>query len=140
MAKFQQKASQYVCYKIWESRCTKIIVSRLLKLIVLYIRIDESVWHPNTEPNFFRTRFVKRLRPAEKFIFQIMQLLWALKKFFWHRPQPWWRAFNSTLADSRYMYHYFQKYSGCKTGLNSSQAITISVRPCPVLLRSSGMS
>ena len=64
--------SQYVCYIIWESHCTKIIVARLLKLIVLYIRIDESVWHPNTEPKFFRRRFVKRLRPAEKFIFQIM--------------------------------------------------------------------
>ena len=70
--KFQLKFSQYVCYIIWESHCTKIIVARLLKLIVLYIRIDESVWHPNTEPKFFRTRFVKRLRPAEKFIFQIM--------------------------------------------------------------------
>ena len=61
-----------VCYIIWESHCTKIIVDTLLKLIVLYIRIDESVWHPNTEPKFFRRRFVKRLRPAEKFIFQIM--------------------------------------------------------------------
>ena len=66
------KGFQYVCYIIWESHCTKIIVARLLKLIVLYIRIDESVWHPNTEPKFFRTAFVKRLRPAEKFIFQIM--------------------------------------------------------------------
>ena len=55
-----------------ESHYTKIIEVRLLKLIVLYICIDESVWHPNTEPKFFRTRFVKRLRPAEKFIFQIM--------------------------------------------------------------------
>ena len=72
LEKFQLKFSQYVCYIIWESHCTKIIVARLLKLIVLYIRIDESVWHPNTEPKFFRTRFVKRLRPAEKFIFQIM--------------------------------------------------------------------
>ena len=40
--------------------------------MVLYIRIDESVWHPNTEPKFLRARFVKRLRPAEKFIFQVM--------------------------------------------------------------------
>ena len=62
----------YVCYITWESHSTKIIVARLLKLIVFYIRIDESVWHPNTEPKFFRTRFVKRLRPAEKFVFQIM--------------------------------------------------------------------
>ena len=54
----------------------------MLKLIVLYIRINESVWHPNTEPKFFTTRFVKRLRPAEKFIFQIMQLLETLKNFF----------------------------------------------------------
>ena len=54
----------------------------MLKLIVLYIRINESVWHPNTEPKFFTTRFVKRLRPAEKFIFQIMQLLETLKKIF----------------------------------------------------------
>ena len=36
-----------------------------MKLIVLYIRIYESVWHPNTKPKFFRTKFVKRLRPAE---------------------------------------------------------------------------
>ena len=72
LEKFQLKVSQYVCYIIWESHCTKIIVARLLKLTVLYIRIDESVWHPNIEPKFFRTRFVKRLRPAEKFIFQIM--------------------------------------------------------------------
>ena len=64
--------SQYVCYIIWESDCTKLIVARLLKLIVLYIFIDESVWHLNTEPNFFRARFVERLRPVEKFIFQIM--------------------------------------------------------------------
>ena len=33
--------------------------------IVLYIGIDDSVWHPNTEPKCFRTRFVKRLKPAE---------------------------------------------------------------------------
>ena len=72
MEKFQLKVSQYLCYIIWESHCTEIIVARLLKLIVLYIRIDESVWHPNTEPKFFRTRFVKRLGPVEKFIFQIM--------------------------------------------------------------------
>ena len=37
------------------------------------------------------------------------------------------------------MYHYSQKQSGCKTGLNSSQAITMSVRPYPVLLKTSGM-
>ena len=54
------------------SHYTKIMVARLLKLIVLYICIDESVRHPNTEPKFFRIRFVKRLRPAEKFIFQIL--------------------------------------------------------------------
>ena len=72
LEKFQLKFSQYMCYIIWESRCTKIIVARLLKLIVLYICIDESVWHSNTELKFFRTRFVKRLRPAEKAIFQIM--------------------------------------------------------------------
>ena len=71
LEKFQLKVSQYVYYIIWESNCTKIMVARLLKLIVLYIRINESVWHPNTEPKFFRTRFVKRLRPAEKFIFQM---------------------------------------------------------------------
>ena len=28
---------------------------------------------------------------------------------------------------------------GCNTGLNSSQAIIMSVRPCPVLLKASGM-
>ena len=70
--KFQLKVSQYVCYIIWESRCTKFIVARLQKFRVLYICIHESVWHPNTEPKFFNTRFVKRLRPAEKFICQIM--------------------------------------------------------------------
>ena len=37
------------------------------------------------------------------------------------------------------MYHYSQKYSGCKTGLNSSQVIAVSVRLRPVLLKSSGM-
>ena len=57
---------------IWKSHCTKIIVARFLKLIVLYIHIDESIWHPNTEPNCFRIRFVKRLRPAEKLFFQIV--------------------------------------------------------------------
>ena len=36
------------------------------------------------------------------------------------------------------MYHS-QKFSGCKTGLNSSQAIAMSVRPSPVLLKTSGM-
>ena len=51
--------------------------SQFAELIVLYIRNDESVWHPNTEPKLFRTRFLKRRRPAEKFIFQI-----------WHRPHP----------------------------------------------------
>ena len=69
LEKIQLKVSQYVCYIIWESHCTKIIVARLLKLTVLYIHIYESVWHPNTEPKVFRTRFVKRLRPVEKFIF-----------------------------------------------------------------------
>ena len=37
---------------------------------VLYIHIDESVWHQNTEPKLFRARFVKRLRPVEKYIFK----------------------------------------------------------------------
>ena len=37
------------------------------------------------------------------------------------------------------MYHFFEKYSGCKTDLNSSQAIAVSVRPCPILLKNSGM-
>ena len=139
MEKFQLKVSQYVCYIIWESHCTKIIVARLLKLIVLYICINESVWHPNSDPKLFRTRFLKRLKLAEKLIFQIMQLLWTLKIQFWHKPQPCWRAFSSTLAHRRYIYHYSQKYSGCKTGLNSSQTITMSVRPHPVLLKSSDM-
>ena len=70
--KFQLKLSQYVCYIMWESHCTKMIVDRLLKLTVLYIRIDESVWHPNIESKCFRTRFGKRLTAAEKFIFWIM--------------------------------------------------------------------
>ena len=51
------------------------IVGRLLKLTVSYIRIDESVWHPNIEPKCFRTKFAKQLRAADKFIFWIMQLL-----------------------------------------------------------------
>ena len=40
------------------------------------------------------------------------------------------------------MYHYSQKYPGCKTGLNSSQAIIKFVRPCPkpqVQLKTSSM-
>ena len=48
-------------------------------------------------------------------------------------------AFSSTLAHSRNMYDYSQKYSGCKTGLNSSLAIAMSVRSCPVLLKTSAM-
>ena len=137
MGKFQPKVSQYVCFIIWKSHWTK-IVPRLLKLTVLYIRIDESVWHPNTEPNFFRTRFVKRLIPAERFIFQIMQLLWTLTKKIDIGPNHGGGP-SSTLAHSRYMYHYSQKYSGCKNGLYLSQAITMSVRSCPILLKISGM-
>ena len=45
----------------------------MLKLTVSYIRIDESVWHPNIEPKCFRIKFAKKLRTAEKFIFWIMQ-------------------------------------------------------------------
>ena len=52
LEKFQLKISQYVCYIIWEGHFTKTIAARLLKLIVLYIRIDESVWHLNAEPKF----------------------------------------------------------------------------------------
>ena len=37
------------------------------------------------------------------------------------------------------MCHYSQKCYRCKTGLNSSQAISMSVRPFPVLLKTSGM-
>ena len=37
------------------------------------------------------------------------------------------------------MYHYSQKYPRCKTGLNSSQAITASVRPYPALSKTLGM-
>ena len=33
------------------------------------------------------------------------------------------------------MHHYSQKYSGHKTGLNSSKAVTMSVRPCPISLK-----
>ena len=69
LEKFQLKFSQYVCYIIWESHCTKIIAARFLKLTVSNIHIDESVWHPDTEPRFFRLRFVKSLTPAEKLIF-----------------------------------------------------------------------
>ena len=75
LGEISTKVFQYVCYIIWESHCTKIIVARLLKRRMLYICIDESVWYPNTEPKFFRTRFLKRLRPVEKFIFQIMHFL-----------------------------------------------------------------
>ena len=39
----------------------KIIVARLLKLIVLHIRVNESVWHANTKPKYFSARFVKDL-------------------------------------------------------------------------------
>ena len=72
LEEFQLKVFQYVCYMIWKSHDTKIIVAMLLQPITLYIRIGGSVWHPNTEPKFFRTRFEKRLTPAEKFIFRIM--------------------------------------------------------------------
>ena len=41
------------------------------KLTVSYVCIKESVWHWNTEPKF-RTRLVKKLRPGEKFIFEMM--------------------------------------------------------------------
>ena len=51
--KFLLKFSQYVCYIIWKNHYTKIIGARLLKLTVSYIHVDESVWHPNTEPRFF---------------------------------------------------------------------------------------
>ena len=78
--KFQLKVSQYVCYIIWESQCTEIIVVRLLKFIVLYIPIDESVWHPNTKPKFFRRRFVKR-----KDLDQLKNSFF--EKNFWHRLQ-----------------------------------------------------
>ena len=72
LEKFEVKVSEYLCYIFWESHSTKIIVARILKLTVMYICINESVWHPNTELRFFRIKFVKRLGPAEKFIFQIM--------------------------------------------------------------------
>ena len=49
----------FVIYNLRKS-LQQIIAARLLKLIVLYIHIDESVWPPNTELKFFRTRFVKR--------------------------------------------------------------------------------
>ena len=80
LERFQLKVSQYVCYIIWESQCTEIIVARLLKFIVLYIRIDESVWHPNTKPKFFRRRFVKR-----KDLDQLKNSFF--EKNFWHRLQ-----------------------------------------------------
>ena len=96
--KSQLKFSQYVCYIIWESHFTKIVTARLLKLTVSKIHIEESVWHPNTEPRFFRTRFVK--------------------------------SYTSLEVDIP------PKNSGRKTALNSSQTITMSVRPCPVLLKS----
>ena len=62
------KVFRDMCYIIWESHCTKIILARFLKLTVLYICINESVWHANAEHKFFRKKFVKRLRPAEKSI------------------------------------------------------------------------
>ena len=37
------------------------------------------------------------------------------------------------------MYCYAQKISGCNTDLKSSQTIIMSVRPCPVLLKISGV-
>ena len=54
LEKFQLKISQYVCYIIWESHCTKIIVVRLLKLKVSYPEVSLFVSlnqyeHPNTE-------------------------------------------------------------------------------------------
>ena len=46
---------------------------------------------------------------------------------------------NISLTHSSFMYRGVQNKSGCKTGLKSSQAIIMSVRPCPVLLKTSGM-
>ena len=137
MEKFQLKFFQYMCYIVWESHCTKIIVARLLKLIVLYIGINESAWDPNNEPKIFRTRFLKRPGPAEKHFSDNVVTLDSSKKIS-HRPQPWLMAFFSTLAQNRYMCHS-QKYCACKAVLNSSQVITMSVSPCWVLLKSSGM-
>ena len=51
---------------------TAVNVARFLKLMLLYIHFDESAWHPKKEPKRFKTRSVKRLTQAEKFIFQIM--------------------------------------------------------------------
>ena len=48
---FQLKLSQYVCYIIWERRCTKMIVGRLLKVTVSYIRIDKSYGTQILSPN-----------------------------------------------------------------------------------------
>ena len=61
LEKFQLKFSQYVCYIIWKSHCTKIILARLLKLTVWYICIDELAWHPNTEPKCFKNKVCKKI-------------------------------------------------------------------------------
>ena len=43
MKKFQLKLSQYVCYVIWESHYTKIIVGRLLKLQCrIFVSINQN--------------------------------------------------------------------------------------------------
>ena len=64
--KFQLKVSHYVCYIIRERHCTKIIVSRLLKLTVSYLEVySYRCISMDTQTlskfyNFFRTRFVKK--------------------------------------------------------------------------------
>ena len=63
LEKFQLKVSQYVCYIIWESHCTKIIVARLLKLLQgLYKDLDQL------KSSFFRqcsySKLLKKLTQA----------------------------------------------------------------------------
>ena len=68
LEKFQLKVSQYVCYIIWETIIWETAETDSVVYSYRWINMKPKCW----AQNFFRIRFVKRLRPAEKFIFQIM--------------------------------------------------------------------
>ena len=72
LEKFQLKVSQYVCYIIWESHCTKIIVARLLKLIVLYILFVSMNQHATQilRPNFLEQGLQKDLDQLKSSFFR----------------------------------------------------------------------
>ena len=102
------KFSQYVCYITWESHCTKIIAARLLKLSIVY-----SYWWISMAPKYWAQMFKNKVCKKSYTSLEVDYLENVVtlnsKKNIWHRPQPWWRAFISTLAYSRYNYSYSPK-------------------------------